>query len=212
MGSKKRVLGIYGILPASLETDDLLNRAEAALRGGVKCLQFRDKHRGFKHALKRAFLLRELTQQYQASFIINDSLQLALESGADGVHLGRDDLKHLTQVRAEVDDAFTLGVTCRGDAAFAKHVLDSGADYVSFGAVFQTCSKEDVPVIGLPRLQKARMLFPDANVCAIGGIDESNMQAVKSTGIDCIAMISGLFAADDIEDKARKMVHLWAAA
>ncbi|TLS67891.1 thiamine phosphate synthase [Mariprofundus erugo] len=207
--SERRLSGIYAILPAGLETDELLTKAEAALQGGVRILQFRDKKSGYHRALKRAKALRALTRTYGCSFIVNDSLQMAQESEADGVHLGRDDLINLTRLRVEAGHDLLVGVTCRADAALAKHVLAEGADYVSFGAVWATATKPEVPAIGLPRLAKARQMFPDANICAIGGINSGNIAMVKAAGADCAAVISGLFAADDIVSEAQKLVAIW---
>jgi len=207
----KPLSGIYGILPADLNTDDLLVKAEAALKGGLRILQFRDKKQGYHRALKRAKALRALTGDYDACFIVNDSVQLALEAQADGVHLGRDDMPNLTQLRVEVGHSLIVGVTCRADAGLAKHVLNEGADYISVGAVWATRSKPEVPAIGLPRLMKARQMFPDANICAIGGIDASNIVQVKAAGADCAAVISGLFSADNIEAEATKLLAIWTA-
>ncbi len=204
--------GVYGILPADLDRDDLLARAEAALQGGVRLLQFRDKKQGYKRQLKRALALRELTCRYDARLIINDSAQLAVDAGADGVHLGRDDAPNLIQLRNEIGDDLLIGITCRADAAFAQSVLKDGADYVSFGAIWQTRSKPEVPEIGLARLAKARQLFPEANICAIGGIGPQNIAQVKAAGADCAAVISGLFAADDIRGRAEKLAALWEQA
>jgi len=205
----KKITGIYGILPSDLETDDLLQRAEAALKGGVRTLQFRDKKQGFKDSLKRGKALRELTARYDAKLIVNDSIQLAQETGADGVPLGKDDIENLTVLRHDAGSDLVLGVTCRADAAFGKHAMESGADYLSFGAVFPTASKPEVPTIGLARLQKARQMFPDANIVAIGGITVEAISAVRSTGVDSAAVISGLFASDDIESTARTMCDAW---
>ncbi|MDX8402884.1 MAG: thiamine phosphate synthase [Mariprofundaceae bacterium] len=205
----KKITGIYGILPADLETEDLLSCAEQALKGGVKTLQFRDKKQGFKQAVKRGMALRGLTAKYNAKLIINDSIQLAHEVKADGVHLGKGDIENLLQIRVDAGEKLILGVTCRADATFGKHALDSGADYLSFGAVFPTQSKPEVPTIGLPRLQKARQFFPDANIIAVGGITVETINAVKTAGADGVAVISGLFASDDIESTAREMTDLW---
>ncbi len=201
--------GIYAILPADLDTEELLEKAESALKGGVKTLQFRDKKQGFKRQLKRAKALRELTREYGAVFIINDSVGLAQDVDADGVHLGRDDAPNLIQLRTEVGDDFIIGITCRADAGFATSVLKDGADYVSFGAVWATTSKPEVPAIGLPRLMKARQMFPNSHICAIGGINADNVVAVKAAGADCAAVISGLFAADDIEAEAVRLIGIW---
>ena len=206
---KARLQGIYGILPADLELDDLLLRAEQALAGGIRILQFRDKKRGFKRALERAEALRQLTSRYGALFIVNDSVQLARDAAADGVHLGRDDESLTAELLREVGEEMLIGITCRADAAFARSALASGADYISFGAIWQTHSKPEVPAIGLPRLAKARQMFPQANICAIGGITAGNIAEVKKAGADCAAVISGLFAADDIEAEAGRLIEAW---
>lgn len=207
--SSRRIKGIYGILPDGLETDRMLRLAEAALKGGVQTLQFRDKGRGYKKSLKRARALAGLTREYAARLIVNDSLQLAGESGADGVHLGRNDMQSVATMRNEVGDGMLIGISCQADAAFAQHVLGEGADYVSFGAIFATNSKPEAAPIGLPRLAKARQIFPGANICAIGGITLEALPAVRKAGADCAAVIASLFGAEDITLQSRLMVETW---
>ncbi len=207
-----RLRGIYGILPADLDHADLLGKAESALKGGVRILQFRDKKQGYKRQLKRARALRQLSRDYGALLIINDSVRLAQDADADGVHLGRDDAPNLIQLRTQVADDFIVGITCRADAAFAQSALKDGADYISFGAVWATKSKPEVPPIGIHRLIKARQMFADSHVCAIGGITIDNLAQVKAAGADCAAVISGLFAADDIEAEATRLIAVWNAS
>ena len=205
----RKLTGIYGILPADVSDTELLEKAAAAMRGGVHLLQLRDKKTGYKRSLKRARSLLELSRNFGARLFINDSLQLAVESGADGVHLGRSDVGSLIQLRSEVGEHLLIGVSCKADAAFAKQMLKEGADYISFGAIFPTSSKTDATPIGLPRLAKARQLFPDANICAIGGITLEALPVVRQAGADCAAVISSLFGAKDIEAQARAMVAAW---
>ncbi len=211
MVQKEMDAGIYGILPADIDTSLMLEKAEAALMGGVKTLQLRDKKQGFKRGLKRAKALRELTQKYDATLIINDSMQLALESGACGVHLGKDDAPELAKLCSQAPDDFIIGITARADAQYAKSALQYGADYISFGAVFSSTTKADVPVIGLPRLAKACSMFPDTNLCAIGGISLDNIVMIKAAGATYAAVVSSLFdgTAADIQDNAENMVTLW---
>lgn len=208
----KKLSGIYGILPADIDTEELLLSAEAALKGGLRILQFRDKKTGYKRALKRAKALRELTSRYDARLIINDLVNLAVDADADGVHLGRDDAPNLIQLRNQVGDDLIVGVTCRADAAFATSVLKDGADYVSFGAVWSSDTKPEVPPLGLPRLAKARQMLPDATLCAIGGITAENVVQVKAAAADCAAVISGLFTVDDIQAQAALLTALWEQA
>ena len=206
---KEKLAGVYGILPADLDSDDLIRRAEAALKGGLRILQFRDKKQGYKRQIKRAKALRQLTFDYGALLIINDSISLAQDAEADGVHLGRDDAPNLIQLRTQVGDDFIVGITCRADAGFASSALKDGADYVSFGAVWATTSKPEGPAIGINRLIKARHMFPEYHICAIGGITADNIAQVKAAGADCAAVISGLFAADDVETEAAKLIGIW---
>lgn len=205
-----RLAGIYGILPADLTQADLLVRAEAALKGGVRILQYRDKKQGFKRASQRARALRALTRQYGAKFIVNDSVPLAIDAEADGVHLGRSDAPNLTRLRVEIGNDMIVGVSCQGDAAHALHALEHGADYVSFGAIFPTATKGDAIVIGLPRLAKARQMFPERNIIAIGGITRENLGLVRQAGADSAAIISDLFEPPDgIEARAAQLVQTW---
>ncbi|MDQ6975554.1 MAG: thiamine phosphate synthase [Mariprofundaceae bacterium] len=203
--------GIYGILPSGLATDTLLKQAEEAMRGGVLVLQYRDKTRAFKRARKQCLALRALCHHYHCALIINDSVQLAKDCDADGVHLGREDISNLAQTRNEIGGKLCMGITCRGDAALAQHALACGADYISFGAIFATTSKKNVPVIGLARLQKARSLFPDASICAIGGINVDTILPTRMCGADAVAVISSLFSSTNIEQQARTMVAAWEA-
>lgn len=208
-----RVAGIYGILPADLEQADLLVRAEAALAGGIRILQYRDKKQGDKRASQRAKALRALTRDYGATFIVNDSVPLAVEVEADGVHLGRSDVTDLSRLRAETGHGLIVGVSCQGEAAFAQHAVAHGADYVAFGAVFPTATKREAVVIGLPRLAKARQMLPERNIVAIGGISEENLGRVRRAGADAAAVISSLFEpAAGIEARAARMVQAWAQA
>lgn len=208
----ERLRGIYGILPADLDMEDMLGRAEAAMRGGVRILQLRDKKQGFKKGLRRARALRELTSDHQAMLIINDSIRLALESGADGVHLGRDDISNLARLRAEAGTSLLIGISCKGDMDLASRALDAGADYLSFGAIFPTTSKEDAVPTGLASLHQARAQFADANIVVIGGISEETLADVKAAGADAAAMIHALFSAGNIKARATAFVAAWEAA
>jgi len=221
MNGSRQLTGIYGILPADAPDAELLAKARAALEGGVRILQLRDKKQGFKRSLKRARQLREITETFGAKLMVNDRVQLALEAGADGVHLGRSDLpRSIAALRAELNEEphgegradLIIGVSCQGDAAFARHVLNEGADYVSFGAIFPSRTKQEAAPIGLPRLAKARTLFPEANICAIGGITLEALPAIRAAGADCAAVSAALFDAEDIRARAEAMVRAWSEA
>ncbi|RMH52915.1 MAG: thiamine phosphate synthase [Zetaproteobacteria bacterium] len=186
--------------------------AAAALAGGVRWLQLRDKKQGFRRACRRAKRLAALCADHDARLIVNDSIAVAAEAGACGVHLGRDELPGWQEIDRAHEQGLIVGVTCRGNAQWAQAAAAGGADYLSFGAIFPTHSKPEVPTIGIARLAKARRLFPDAVIVAIGGIDADNIVQIKQAGADAAALISGIFAAGSITERARLLDTLWRAA
>ncbi len=205
--------GIYAILPADRSLEETLALAEATLRGGVRVIQLRDKRTGFARRKKKAQKLAKLVRAWEGVFIVNDSPQLALEAEAHGVHLGREDLSQsIAALRAELPKGFIIGVSCGADAGFAAQALREGADYLSFGAIFPSPTKPERPPIGLARLAKARRMFPRATIVAIGGITLEAIPAIRQAGADAAAVISALFAAEDVEAQARRMVEAWRSA
>lgn len=203
-----KIEGIYGILPADIALEDMLAKAEAALNGGLRILQLRDKQTPAYRRLSRARALRELTRRYSCTLIINDDAELALAADADGVHVGRGDCQDLQALRRRLG-ARMLGVSCQGDINFARQALAHGADYVSFGAVYTTQSKAATQVIGPEILQQARRRLPAVCLVAIGGINRANIAAVKQAGADAAAVIADLFGAADVEARARALVEAW---
>ncbi|MDQ7058112.1 MAG: thiamine phosphate synthase [Ghiorsea sp.] len=121
---------------------------------------------------------------------------------------------NLMYIRKDVSDDFIVGITARADAQYAKAAISHGANYVSFGAVFESQTKADVPVIGLPRLTKACSMFPNTPICAIGGITMDNIVMIKAAGASYAAVISSLFdgTAVEIQNNATNMVTLWNSA
>ena len=204
--------GIYGILPSGLETKDLIKKAEAALKGGLRTIQLRDKDIPFPERLARAKALRGLSRIYGADMIINDDITLSIESDADGVHVGRADVDDWGVFRGQLGASRLLGVTCRQDLDFARRVLENSADYVSIGAIYPTRSKEDAELVGIAALKRARKALGGSCIVAVGGIQASHLSALKAAGASAVAMISGLFAVDDIEAHTRRLIEHWEAA
>jgi len=203
--------GIYGILPSGLEDMPMLSLARSALKGGLKTLQLRDKKATPEQLLARARALRDLTRLYGATLIINDDVKVALESDADGVHVGRDDAASLGHLRGMLGGSRLLGVTCRQDTVFARQALNLGASYVSIGAVFPTKSKPDAVCVGIQAIRQARTSLPNACIVAVGGINEERLSAVRQAGANAAAMISGLFEAGDVEERTRQLIEAWQA-
>lgn len=196
-----RISGLYAITPDWDDDGRLYDAVELALRGGVRILQYRDKCRDGARAMARALQLRQSCDRHGALFIVNDDVSLCEQSGADGVHLGRDDAQ-VSQARARLGAGRIIGVSCYDDLARARAARRTGADYVAFGSVFASTVKPQAVRAPLALFGQARTEL-DMPLVAIGGIDLQNAAAVLAAGADALAVISALFEAPDVEDRAR---------
>ncbi|MBI4208367.1 MAG: thiamine phosphate synthase [Deltaproteobacteria bacterium] len=185
--------GLYAILDLdSIEESSILQTAEIFLREGAPILQLRAKKREPQSLLPLCQELRKLTSGYGAFFVMNDSVNLALRCGADGVHLGSQDLDAQT-ARKRLGPNFTIGLSTHNlDQVEQANPLS--IDYIGFGPIFSTSSKEAPdPVVGTSLLKEAvkRSRHP---VVAIGGIHLQNLEAVLAAQPHAIAMIQGLLS------------------
>ena len=180
----------------------LPEQVEAALKGGATCVQLREKELDGAALLEEAKVLAALCRRYGVPLIINDNVEVALASGADGVHVGQDDLT-VEQVRRLAGDRLIVGVSAHSvEQALAAQA--GGADYLGVGAVFATATKSDAHV--LPRETLAEICRAvDIPVVAIGGIGEDNLLQLAGTGVDGAALVSAIFSAPDIEGQCRKL-------
>ncbi len=205
------VSGLYVITDAHLMPAPVfLERAEAALRGGARVLQYRDKGDAVAEAPRRrgqAGALRELCEHYNALFVINDDPLLARKVGARAIHVGADDVP-LAALRARMGRATIIGASCYGSVRRAQEAMAQGADYVAFGSFFASPSKPDAPRVRTDILTAARAAV-GLPLVAIGGITEANGRAVIAAGADALAVISGVFAAADVEGAARRFTALF---
>lgn len=199
--------GLYAITPGGVADDALLARVDAALAGGVRWLQYRDKTRSdtARHALAQA--LQGRCAAVGARLIINDDVDLALAVGAAGVHLGADD-GDLAAARARLGPHRILGASCYGDLARAARAAAAGADYLAFGAVYPSPTKPAAAHAPLALLREARGRFT-LPLAAIGGITAENAAPVLAAGADLLAVISDLFQAPDIAARARLYQQLF---
>lgn len=208
---KKKIQGVYAITHPDLFAG--ITAIEAiiqALEAGVRVLQYRDKHANSMQRQQRARQLQQLCQAHQVVFIVNDDWQLALEIGADGVHLGKKD-GDLTEVRARAPSNFIIGVSCYNQLSRALMAQQNGADYVAFGRFFPSNTKPDAVAceLGLLTQAKARLQIP---VVAIGGINAQNARQVIQAGADGIAVIEAVFGTDgrcDIYQATRELVNVF---
>jgi thiamine-phosphate pyrophosphorylase len=194
--------------PARAKGRPLADVAAAAARGGATLIQLRDKSGVTRTLVEQATAIKRSLTGSGVPFLVNDRLDVTLAAGADGVHLGRDDLDPIT-ARRLLGPRAIIGATVRADADVAA--LAPGAiDYVCIGGVFATTSKDNPdPPIGvhglghLARLVRERM--PGMPVGAIAGIDEGNAGEVMRAGADGVAVVSAVTAASDPEAAARRL-------
>lgn len=205
--SAKLPAGLYGITPEWSDPVRLVGAVKAAIRGGLRVLQLR--HKTADEGLKRdlAEVLLPVCRAAGVPLIINDDWRLAQQVGADGVHLGRDDGNPM-DVRAALGDNILLGVSCYADLDRAIAMAKAGVDYIAFGAMYASGTKPQAPPAPLSILKQAREALSSLDlmtaVVAIGGITPQNASAVYAAGADNVAVVGGLFLADDIEAAARR--------
>ncbi len=206
-----RLAGLYAITPDSADSDALIGKVRAALEhahlGGWAALQYRNKSAGAAQRAAEARALRELCRAGGVPLIVNDDLELALASDADGLHLGRDD-GALAAARPRLG-ARLLGASCYDRIELARAAVAAGADYVAFGSVFRSATKPGAVRAPLALFGAARAL--GVPLVAIGGITLDNATAVIRAGADCVAVISDLFDAPDIAARARAFANLFAS-
>ena len=203
-GSRLRISGLYVIIdPQQTRGRDPVEVARQALRGGARILQWRDKTRDKGEQLPQARAIRELCREYDALFIVNDHVDLALACAADGVHLGQKDLPVET-VRSWTPAGFLIGVSTN-NAEEARQAEKDGAGYVAIGSIFPTGSKETTRPASLERLREVKQAV-DIPIVAIGGINEKNIAQVLEAGADAVAVISAVCGAEDVEEAARRLV------
>ena len=180
--------------------ESLYDQVEAALRGGVTCVQLREKYMDDEELLREAVRLKKLCHDYGVPLIINDNVDVAIKAGADGVHVGQDDMA-AAEIRRIAGKDFIIGVTAK-TVEQAKRAEADGADYMGVGAVFPSPTKK-----GAIRITKGDLQAICASVSipavAIGGVSLDNMAELKGMGMAGFAVVSAVFAEDDIEAAAK---------
>ncbi|WP_432205197.1 thiamine phosphate synthase (plasmid) [Cetobacterium somerae] len=204
MKNFKLPTGVYAITDSkSGKNKKFLEYCEELLKGGAKIIQYREKKRDLKTLLSEAKALRELTKKYDAIFIVNDYLDIALLSDADGIHIGQDDLP-IKDVRKVLGNDKIIGISTHNPKEAQQAMVD-GADYIGVGPIFYTETKEDIgDLVTLEFLD-----FVDKNIdlpyVAIGGIKENNIEQVLSKGAKSICLISELIGAEDTLETTKRI-------
>ncbi len=196
MKFNKDMLSLYAVTDRTyLNGKSLTEAVEQAIQGGVTCVQLREKNISFDEYVSRALEIRELCHKYGVPLIINDDYKVALESGAEGVHLGIEDTA-VSEIRKHVSDNFIIGATAKTVEQAQKAQAD-GADYLGVGAVFPSPTKTDAIRI-TPEILTEICRSVEIPVVAIGGINLENVHLIKGCGQSGIAVVSALFAQNDI--------------
>lgn len=183
----------------------LYEQVESALKGGATCIQLREKDLSEEEFLAEAYEISDLCRRYSVPFIVNDNVDIAVACRADGVHVGQEDME-AAQVRRRVGADMMIGVSVHS-AEEARHAAKNGADYLGAGAVFSTSTKTDADILPIETLREICAAV-DLPVVAIGGIGRGNISQLAGTGIDGVALVSAVFAADDIEKECRILRRL----
>jgi len=193
MEGKPSVKGLYLVSDARYTGKGHFFRIiEECFKAGVNVFQYRDETERYEERVRMARKLREMTRQYGLPFLINNYATLTEEVGADGVHIGSEDTS-IEVLRKALGDKAILGVSVHGSLELAKKMEEMGADYVAFGSCFKSPTKPQAPVISLSILREAKQVLK-IPVVAIGGITPKNVKMVLETGVDAVAVISGILA------------------
>ncbi len=203
--------GLYAVTPDEDRTPRLVAMVGAALAGGVRLVQYRNKPAAPPLRRAQAVALLQLCRDEGAQLIINDDLALALELGADGVHLGREDCPggDIAAARAALGPEKILGISCYADLALADAAAAAGADYLAFGSMFASVTKPTAPRAPLELLGAARLRYA-LPIAAIGGITLGNAPSTIGAGADMLAVVTDLFDAMDIAARAREYQQFFA--
>ena len=203
-----RIRGLYALTPDEADTARLTELVRAALGGGARLVQYRNKIAPADLRRRQAEALLDLCRRSGVPLIVNDDLALALEIDADGVHLGRDD-GDVSVARARLPGRL-LGVSCYNEIDRAIAARRAGADYVAFGRFFQSFTKPgDIRAsLDLVAQAKQQVRLP---VVAIGGIDLERTPSLIAGGVDAVAVIAALFSSTDVRATARRFAALFDA-
>ena len=197
------ILRLYAVTDRSwLRGQTLCEQVEKALIGGATLLQLREKELDEETFLREAIELAKLCHRYGVPLLINDNVEIARRSGADGVHVGQDDME-AASVRSVLGSDMIVGVTAK-TVEQALRAQEAGADYLGSGAVFGSATKLNAKPM-TKELLNAICHAVQIPVVAIGGINRQNILELAGTDISGVAVVSGIFAASDIEAECRHL-------
>lgn len=202
----KNTMLLYAVTDrAWTKTQTLYEQVKCALKGGVTCLQLREKDLDFEAFFEEALNIKSLCKKYNVPFIINDNVKVAIKCNADGIHIGQHDMS-LKDVRKMVGDDMIIGVSAQ-TVEQALEAQNNGADYLGVGAMFSTSTKLDADDVSYDTLKEIceKTSIP---VVAIGGINKDNILKLANSGVDGVALVSAIFGAEDIENECKELKEI----
>lgn len=199
----KENLRLYAVTDRQwLKDKSLAQAVEEAILGGAAFVQLREKNADYEEFKKIALEVKKITDKYSIPFVINDNVELCKDIDADGVHVGAEDMS-VAKARKLLGNDKIIGGTAR-TLERAIQAYSEGADYLGIGAVFDTSTKSGTTHMTRELALAINKAVPIPTV-AIGGINEGNISALKGYGISGVAVVSALFAADDIKKAAQRL-------
>ena len=206
MKCDKKTMLLYAVTDRTWTgKQSLYEQVESALKGGVTCVQLREKELDDEAFLKEALEISKLCKSYNVPFFINDNVDIAIKCHADGIHVGQEDME-ASKVRERVGEEMMIGVSVHS-VAEALEAVKNGADCLGVGSMFSTSTKKDVDLLPKETLRDICAAV-DIPVVAIGGINRSNILKLSGSGADGVALVSAIFASEDIESECRELYKL----
>jgi len=206
MKEKLNNIDLYFITDSRLTGKTVLEDAEAALKAGVKIIQYREKNKNTRDMIKEAEKIKELCLKNNALLIINDRVDVALAVDADGIHLGNEDMPYQT-ARKILGNKKVIGLTVRNIKEALK-AQNEGADYIGVSPIFETQTKKDAGApSGIKFIEEVKKTIKIPFV-AIGGINESNIGDVLKAGAKSVAIISAIVTSPDVEKESKKFRNI----
>ena len=203
-----KLRGLYAITDSNLiKTEKFIETVEQAILGGAKIVQYRDKSNDKPRRLKQAQALNQICKKHNIPLLINDDVILAQQVGADGVHIGKDDIEPKT-ARAILGNDAIIGVSCYNQLTLAQQAEKAGATYVAYGSFFSSNTKPQAVSCNVDLLDKARKMV-NCPLVAIGGITPDNGAELIKAGADCLAVIHGLFGQAEVKVAAQRYATLF---
>ena len=201
--------GLYFITDESLiPENNYFNVIDSVLRHKPQFIQLRAKNVDKKDLLNKAKKIREISAKYGVKFIVNDYPDVAIDSGADGVHIGHLDDAYL-KIRDMIGHNKIIGVSCYGDIDRCIKFSELGADYIAIGTPYFTKTKPERIKTELSQMVEIVNKVTKTPIFAIGGIDNSNISEILNVGVDGIAVINSVFGVDDPSKSALELVNIF---